>query len=76
MHNVFYVVPCADITCIGYFFINAVMKNELEWNPSDFNNKEINQELDFWSLDHSQHCFRFMLYFKVYNHNSHSIFLK
>ena len=46
--------------CAGYFLIHEVTK------------KKWNQELDFW---HSQNCFGFMFYFRVYNHNFHSIFL-
>ena len=30
MNSVFFVVPCADVTGIGYFFIGAVTKNEVE----------------------------------------------
>ena len=49
MNSVFFVVPFADVTGIGYFLIDAVTKNEVEWNQKDFSNKEWNQELDFWS---------------------------
>ena len=50
MSSVFCVVSCVDVTYTGYFFIGAVIKNELEWNQKDFCNKKQNQELDFWSL--------------------------
>ena len=46
----FFVGPCVDITCLEYFLIDAVIKNEVEWNHKDFSNKEWSQELDFWSF--------------------------
>ena len=40
MYSIFCVAPCADVTCIGYFLIDAVKNNELKCNQKDFCNKE------------------------------------
>ena len=60
IHSVFGVLlPCAHVTCIGYFLIyHMKVKNEIKNKISD----------------HSQNCFGFSLYFRVHNHTFNSIF--
>ena len=52
MHSVFCTVPCVEVACKGLFLIQK-------------HSEEQSQALVF---NHSQHCFGYMLHFRVYNY--------
>ena len=58
MHSVFCIVPCVEVACKGLF-------------PLQKHSEELGQALVF---NHSQHSFRYMLHFRVYNYNFYSDF--
>ena len=62
VYNISCVLPCAEVTGKGYFVIQQ-------------QSNKVKNKVKHQTSDHFQHCFRFILHFKVCNHNFYSVFM-